>query len=225
MHFLAFHFFMCLANLHFCGSACFHYHAGHHPASNCAYVTITNKKRDMEYVHAFQQLTSQVCLCLCCRRRIWSRLQGMLGERTVWYKCHYLAGASAYCAHRGWVLLAACRGEVGGVYQPVWWTTKWIEWRMWWREREGERRSEWFFREKPTHTHSQKRRRKWSFLVGRKINKRGNERWSSFPENSISSFYSSDDSPFLEHDEIAFWAILKESDVSHWKGIIHFLGY
>ncbi len=70
-----------------------------------------------------------------------------LERRQCVYKCHYLAGMSAYCTH--WGLLAARKGEVGGVYQPVWWTTKWIEWRMWWREREMEK----WARNPHTHVH------------------------------------------------------------------------
>lgn len=197
---LSFLAYACLARLYFCGRASIHTHELHLTASNRR---LCDQLRQKER-HAFHQ-------CAVEERFDWGYRDCLDGGQYV-YKCHYLAGTSAYCALRGWVLLAARRGEVGGMYQPVWWTTKWIEWRMWWREGER-RRKEWLFREKPTHAHSQKEKLK--FLVGRKINKRGYERWSSFPENSISSFYSSDNSSFLEDDEIAFWAILKQGNVLH----------
>lgn len=58
---------------------------------------------------------SSACLwnmsqCLCSYRKIWWRLEELLERVQCVYKCHYLAGTSAYCAHRGWVLLAVQRG-------------------------------------------------------------------------------------------------------------------
>lgn len=126
----------------------------------CAHVTGSDKKGEPNVKCV---CSSSMCLSNMYRERFDRGYRSCEDSVCV---CHYLAGTSAYCAHWGWVLLAAQRGEVGGVYQPVWWTTKWIEWRMWWTERERERRrrwSDWLVSEKPTHTHSQNRRRNWSF--------------------------------------------------------------
>lgn len=115
-------------------------------------------------------------------------------ERGHWagmYKCHYLAGTSAYCAHWWWVLFVAQRR--GGWHASVCLMDNKIniEWRMWWRER---RRSEWLFSKGP---HEHWREGETEVLMGRKINKQGHEKWSSFLENSISSFYSLDKRAFF----------------------------
>lgn len=200
LSFLAFCFHACFANLQLYGSAWILTHAVHHLAS--------------DYVHVFHQRASQTCTNAFAIGGGFDRGEGSSLEKGHFvYKCHYFSGTSAYCYRWAWVLRTAQRGEVGGMYQPVWWTTKWIEWRMWWRERERvskKWRSEW--REYSVRNlHIHRKEAKLKFLVGREINKQGFEKWSSFPENSISSFYSSDNRSFLENDEIAFWATLKQS--------------